>query len=142
MRKTDAARLTLDIEERPWGYSWRVAVDGVRAEWSSELRFPNVSRLRILVPGRQLGLCLAAVPVDEGRVRVLQLGYRSFLKPRAFDPIFRSINRRVLAADQAVVESSPPGPVPPAGDEVSVATDAIGLRFRKRVCGELLGARA
>ncbi len=138
IKSTAPARMVLDIEHHPWGYAWHVVIDGKRADWAAELRFPNVSLLRIPVPGKLLGICFAAVPVDEGQVRVLQLGYRNFLRPRLFDPIFRAINRRVIVEDQAVVESSPPGPVPPPAEERSVPTDAIGLRFRKRVYDELL----
>lgn len=70
-------------------------------------------------------------------MRILQLSYRDFLTAPVFHPVFRWINRRVLVEDQAVVESSPPGPVAAAGAEVSVATDVIGLRFRKRYFAEL-----
>lgn len=131
-------RLALDVQDHPWGTAWTVVMDGVAADWSSELRFPNVSLLRIPVPGKTLGICMAAVPIDEGRVRVLQLGYRNFLKSSIFHPIFNAINRRVLREDQAVVEASPPGPVPPPRWERSVATDEVGLRFRKRLYAELL----
>jgi phenylpropionate dioxygenase-like ring-hydroxylating dioxygenase large terminal subunit len=138
--KTNAdSRLTLDIQEHPWGFSWKAVVDGQRAEWSSELRFPNVTVLRIPgPPGKRLGICFAAIPAEAGTVRILQLGYRDFFTWKIFDPIFRWINRRVLLEDQAVVESSPAGPVPPSSEEPSVASDAIGLQFRKRVFAELL----
>lgn len=141
LNPTAESVLTLDVEDHPWGCSWRVVIDGRPADWSAELRFPNVTLLRIPVPGRQLGICFAAVPVDDLRVRVLQLGYRDFLRWRAFDPIFAAINRRVLGEDRRVVEASPPGVVPPAQAEVSVATDAVGLRFRKRLYAELLVER-
>ncbi|MBL8683038.1 MAG: aromatic ring-hydroxylating dioxygenase subunit alpha [Myxococcales bacterium] len=133
MRRSRDATLALDVEEHPWGWSWRAVVDGVAAEWSAELRLPNVSLLRIPAgPGKSLGICFAAVPVDGERARILQLGYRSFLRSPAFDWIFRAINRRVLGEDKAIVESSPVGPVPHASAEASVATDVVGLRFRKR----------
>jgi phenylpropionate dioxygenase-like ring-hydroxylating dioxygenase large terminal subunit len=140
MQKKPTSTLTLDVAEHPWGYSWKAVIDGVTADWAAELRFPNVSLLRIPVPGRRLGICFAAVPVDETRVRILQLSYRDFLTSPLFHPVFRWINRRVLVEDQAVVESSPPGPVPAAAAEVSVATDVIGLRFRKRYFAELAPA--
>ncbi|MDP3505036.1 MAG: aromatic ring-hydroxylating dioxygenase subunit alpha [Myxococcales bacterium] len=139
MQKHVDSRLSLDVDEHDWGFSWTVVIDGQRADWSSELRFPNVSLLRIPgPPGKRLGICFAAIPAEEGAVRILQLGYRDFATWRVFDPIFKWINRRVLLEDQAVVESSPPGPVPPPSEESSVATDVIGLRFRKRVLTELL----
>jgi phenylpropionate dioxygenase-like ring-hydroxylating dioxygenase large terminal subunit len=138
MKKRADSRLELEVEEHAWGSSWTVVVDGQRADWSSELRFPNVSLLRIPgPPGKLLGIVFAAIPAEEGTVRILQLGYRDFFTWRGFDPIFRWINRRVLLEDQAVVESSPPGPVPAPQEELSVATDVIGLRFRKRVLAEL-----
>lgn len=138
MHKTVESRLSVDVEEHAWGASWTVVVDGQRADWSSELRFPNVSLLRIPgPPGKRLGICFAAVPAEEGFVRILQLSYRDFARWRIFNPLFRWINRRVLREDQTVVESSPAGLVPPPSEEVSVATDVIGLRFRKRVLLEL-----
>lgn len=137
MQKSPSSTLTLDVTEQPWGYSWRAVVDGVAAEWASELRFPNVSLLRIPVPGQKLGICFAAVPVDAHHVRVLQLSYRNLLRSPLLHPVFRFINRRVLREDQAVVESSPPGPVWASLREASVPTDVIGLRFRKRCVAEL-----
>jgi phenylpropionate dioxygenase-like ring-hydroxylating dioxygenase large terminal subunit len=134
MRKTVDSRLEIDVDENPFGFSWTLVIDGVRAGWSSELHFPNVSLLRIPgPPGKRLGICFTAVPAEEGTVRILQLGYRDFLTWRVFDPLFRWINRRVLLEDQQVVESSPPGQVPDPSAEVSVATDIIGLRFRRRL---------
>ncbi len=137
MQTSPTSTLHLDVEEQPWGYAWRAVVDGVRADWASALYFPNVSLLRIPVPGKKLGICFAAVPVDENRVRILQLSYRNVLTNPVFHPLFRWINRQVLNEDQRVVESSPAGPVVPASREVSVPTDVIGLRFRKRYFAEL-----
>lgn len=135
MLTTDSSRLEVELEELAWGLRWRVAVDGRRAEWEAELHFPNVSLLRIPVPGRLLGICFAAVPIGPRQVRVLQLGYRDFLRFELLDPVFRWINRSVLREDQPVVESAPEE----AGalEERSVPTDVVGLRFRKRVRTEL-----
>jgi hypothetical protein len=41
------------------------------------------------------------------------------------------MNARIAAQDQAVVESSDPPEVPPAGEERSVGTDRATLHFRK-----------
>jgi nitrite reductase/ring-hydroxylating ferredoxin subunit len=139
---SSTARLSLDIVDEPWGWSWHAVIDGKRAEWAAELRWPNVSLLRIPAGRDTLGICFAAVPVDDDSVRVLQLSYRNMLRPALFHPVFRYINRRVLTEDQAIVESSPRGPVPRPHEESSVGADAIGLRFRKRYFADLAASAA
>jgi hypothetical protein len=74
----------------------------------------------------------AAVPETEARVRIIQLGFRDFLTPRLFNPVFRAINRRVLDEDQRVVESNA-SPVPRPAAERSLPPDALALKFRARL---------
>lgn len=136
-RPESPPRLALDVTDHDWGWSWHAVVDGKRAEWAAELRWPNVMLLRIPAGSSTLGICFAAVPVDDDHVRILQLSYRSMLRPAVFHPVFRFINRRVLVEDQAIVESQPPGPPRPEMTQRSVPTDVVGLRFRKRVMAEL-----
>jgi hypothetical protein len=64
------------------------------------------------------------------------------LRSRIFDTIFDYMNKRIAKEDQAVVESSCPAEMPPAGAEKSVRTDALTLRFRKDYFARLKGTRA
>lgn len=101
---------------------------------------PNVMRLRF--PGNE-GFeptqLMAVVPVDERTTRMMTI-----LKPGAsvFRLMSALIGRRILREDQRVVESSDPPEVPPAGTELSVASDAGVLAFRRYYDQTLRGSSA
>jgi hypothetical protein len=82
------------------------------------------------------------VPVDDVTTRMVVVNTRSFLTLAVFNPLFALSNRKIVAEDRAVLESSFPSEVPPAGDELSVRTDKVTLQFRKYWFDELRGTPA
>ena len=93
--------------------------------------FPNAMEMIIDPPKRFLRLLAVCTPGLPGQTALTIYTMRNFAKARAFDPIFARMNSRIAAEDKAIIESSMPAEVPPAGDEMSVATDAPTLAFRK-----------
>ena len=75
-----------------------------------------------------MAVCL---PVDETHPQLTITTLRNFARWRAFDGYFRRSNRKIANEDKAVLETSDPFAVPPAGQEKSVRTDAPTLAFRK-----------
>jgi phenylpropionate dioxygenase-like ring-hydroxylating dioxygenase large terminal subunit len=140
-RQTDA-RLDVTMDEQPWGMSTKILIDGQPQPGSLDLRWPNQMNLHIGVPRRTLIMLVACVPVDREHTVMLLTMARSFLTSRLFDPFFHRANARIAAEDRAIVESSFPVEVPPAGQERSVRTDAPTLAFRRRYFAELHGSSA
>lgn len=136
------ARMDVAWEERPWGAHTHIAIDGKAEPGSLDLRWPNQMNLHIPIPGKLLMMLVACVPINEHRTRMLMIMARDFLTSRLFDPFFHRTNARIALEDKAVVESSFPAVVPPAGEERSVRTDAPTLAFRKRYFAELHGSSA
>lgn len=93
--------------------------------------FPNLMELAIDPKGRLLRLIASCAPAGSGETRLTLYTIRDFAKARILDPIFARANARIAAEDRAILESSCPREVPPAGAERSVATDAPTLAFRK-----------
>ena len=93
--------------------------------------FPNTMELLIDPPGRVFRLMAVCQPEAEGHTRLTLFTIRNFAKSRLFNPLFRYANARIAAEDKAIVESSLPAQVPPAGEEKSVRTDKPTLAFRK-----------
>jgi len=131
------ARMDVHWEERPWGAHSTITIDGKPQPGALELRWPNMMNLYAPIGKRTLVLQVACLPLDGARTRMLVSGARDFLRGRLFDPLFDWMNRRIVVEDQAIVESSQPPEVPPAGAERSVRTDALPLHFRKRYFAEL-----
>lgn len=131
------ARMDIRCEERPWGLHTSIAIDGEERPGSLDLRWPN--RMNLFVGGsrRTLVMQVACVPIDAQRTRMILTTGRDFLRARLLDPLFHRLNLRIAGEDKAIVESSAPAEVPPAGDERSVRTDAPTLWFRKRYYKEL-----
>ena len=93
--------------------------------------FPNMMELTIDPGGRLLRMLAVCLPLDNQRTRLTIYTLRNFARWRLFDPLFARANARIAAEDRAIVESSRPAQVPPAGEERSVASDAPTLAFRK-----------
>lgn len=125
------ARMDIFWEDRPWGAHTTSTIDGKPQEGALDFRAPNAMHLHIPTGKRTLGLMSACVPIDDASTRMLLITARDFLRARVFDRFFHWANHRVAVEDQAVVESSSPSEVPPAGDERSVRTDEPTLKFRK-----------
>lgn len=125
------ARMEIRWEDRPWGGRTSIAIDGAAQEGVLDYRFPNLMHLHISAGKRTLEVMSACLPIDETRTRMTFITIRSFLKPRLFDRLFHYGNRRIGGEDREIVESSPPGEVPPAGEERAVRTDEPTLKFRK-----------
>jgi phenylpropionate dioxygenase-like ring-hydroxylating dioxygenase large terminal subunit len=133
-------RLDIAWQEQPWGAHTRIAIDGDQQPGALDFRWPNQMNLHVPFAERTLVLAVACVPIDAARTRLLLLSARSFLRSRVFDFAFHLMNRRIANEDRAIVESSQPSAVPPAGLEQSVRTDAPTLYFRKRYFAELASA--
>lgn len=102
-------------------------------ELAIDPRIPGIGQTTF----RLLAVC---TPAEPGTTRLTIYTLRDFARSRLFDPLFARTNARIAAEDRAIVESSQPPEVPPAGEERSVATDAPTLAFRKiwftRIRGE------
>ena len=93
--------------------------------------FPNVMEMVINPGGRFLRLLAVCTPGMPDQTWLTIYTLRNFAKARAFDPVFARMNARIAAEDKTIIESSMPAEVPPSADEMSVATDAPTLAFRK-----------
>jgi len=133
-------RMDVSWEERPWGAHSSIKIDGEAQPGSLDLRWPNQMTLHIGVPGKLLKMMVSCVPVDDRRTRMLLCMARDFMTSPLFDGVFHRSNARIASEDRAVVESSYPVEVPPAGEERSVRTDGFTLLFRKRYFNELKGS--
>lgn len=140
MTGRSAGRMDIAWEERPWGAHTHVSIDDKPEPGALDFRWPNQMNLYVPIRGRLLMLMVACVPLDEGRTNMLMTVARDFLRPSLFDAIFHRMNLRIAGEDQAIVESSFPREVPPAGEERSVRTDGPTLVFRKRYFAELKGS--
>jgi phenylpropionate dioxygenase-like ring-hydroxylating dioxygenase large terminal subunit len=128
----DRSRMDIDVDVTDFGARSRIQIDGVAQDGTLDFYKPNAMVLTILESERRTMVNIVAmVPIDRERTNMVMMTSRSFLKLRAFDPLFRFANGRIAFEDKAVVESSFPAEVPDAGDELSVRTDRLPLLFRK-----------
>jgi phenylpropionate dioxygenase-like ring-hydroxylating dioxygenase large terminal subunit len=125
------SRMDIQLDDRPYGFTTRIKIDGADQPGRLDYRFPNAMVLHILSGKQTLVMQVACVPESDTRTRMVLTTARSFLKSRLFDPIFHYQNRKIAFQDKAIVESSWPVAVPRASEERSVRTDAPTLRFRK-----------
>ncbi len=112
-----------------WSLSW--VIDDHEFRDGLEWRRPNGMVLYIMRGKRGFRQHVWCIPEDEGHVRMLLVATRQFLRYNPLGWLGDQFNRLVLLEDRGVVESSQPPEVPPPGDEVSVASDAPTLQFRK-----------
>ncbi|MFO0604747.1 MAG: aromatic ring-hydroxylating dioxygenase subunit alpha [Polyangiales bacterium] len=102
-----------------------------------EFRRPNMMVLKIPIPGKLFHMHSICVPVGPRETKMIVVGARDFATSSLLDGFFNRTNRKVLGEDKAVLESSDPPEVPPAGEERSVANDRPTLQFRKYYFDEL-----
>lgn len=119
-------------------------VEGRPSTARLDYRFPNAMELFIDPPGgktrrifRMLAVCL---PESDTHTQMCIYTLRNFARSPLLDPLFKWSNGRIAREDQAVLESSQPLSVPPAGEERSVRTDAPTLAFRKLYFETLAGS--
>jgi phenylpropionate dioxygenase-like ring-hydroxylating dioxygenase large terminal subunit len=130
-KPAEQSRMDMIFEERPFGYVSHFQINGKDEPGELDYHFPNIMVLHIPMPWRTLKLCIACVPIDENRTRMVIVSMRNFLKFRIFDWLFRAINRRVASEDKPILETSWPAEVPPPGQELSVRLDKPTLYFRR-----------
>ena len=119
------------IETTPQGFRTVSTIDGrpPTGSWLDWLR-PNGMCLNIPIPKGIWRIHAFCVPVDEQTTEMMVFSVRTFL-PWMPAFIMDRVNKRILDEDRAVLESSQPPIVPPAGDEMSVASDRATLAFRR-----------
>jgi phenylpropionate dioxygenase-like ring-hydroxylating dioxygenase large terminal subunit len=130
--------LECSIEPTTWGAEIRASFDGASTGAGLAWRRPNGMELRI-IENKWHGQ-IFCVPVDADHTRMVFGFARKFLGNRVFSWISDRMNRRIAGEDRAVVESSMPREVPPPAEELSVATDAPTLYFRRYYYRELRGS--
>ena len=96
-----------------------------------EFHKPNIMVLKIPIPGRLFHMHSICVPLSQRETLMIVVGTRDFATSSLLTPFFNRSNKKVLGEDRAVLESSDPPEVPPAGEERSVANDRPTLQFRK-----------
>jgi phenylpropionate dioxygenase-like ring-hydroxylating dioxygenase large terminal subunit len=130
-KPAEQGRMDMIMEETPFGYASRIQIDGKDEPGELDYHFPNIMVLHIPMPWRTLKLCIACVPIDDNRTRMIIASMRNFLKLRMFDWVFRAMNNRVASEDKPILETSWPAEVPPPGQEQSVRLDKPTLYFRR-----------
>ena len=134
--------LKLDWEPNETGALIRASFDGEPAGAALEWRRPNGMVLRLDPPGgKKMRMHLYCVPIDDKSTRLILVAARNFWR-NPVGKLFDQFNRLILLEDRSIVESSDPPEVPPAGDELSVATDGPTLAFRRYYYRELRGRGA
>jgi phenylpropionate dioxygenase-like ring-hydroxylating dioxygenase large terminal subunit len=96
---------------------------------------------RLDPPGRKMRMHIWSVPINDRSTRLILVAARNFWR-NPIGKLFDQFNRLILLEDRSVVESSDPPEVPPPGEELSVATDAPTLAFRRYYYRELRGRGA
>ncbi|NBC36723.1 Rieske 2Fe-2S domain-containing protein [Novosphingobium sp. FSY-8] len=128
--RTDAA-MTMAWNETPSGAQITATRAGEAPKTTLAYHFPNVMELSIDPGGRVLRMLAVCLPQADGRTRLSIYSIRNFAKWAPLDRLFARMNARIAAEDKAIIESSQPATVPPAGEERSVPTDIPTLAFRK-----------
>jgi len=127
-----------DVTPTEWGFSTRNGIGrrggGFRLDWYR----PNLSVLHFGY-GDEANLHVFSIPVDAQHTRVMTVRRL----PEGTDAIAwsrrnASVDNPILSEDRAVVESQS-GEVPDDDSEISVATDAPSIAFRRWYHHELLG---
>lgn len=135
-------RMDTNWTETPYGARIENLVEGRDRPARLDYRFPNAMELFIDPPGKLLRMMALCIPEKEGQTRLTIITLRDFARWPLLNPIFRRMNRRIALEDQAILESSQPSEVPPAGEEKSVRTDKPTLAFRKLYFERIKGSSA
>ncbi len=106
-------------------------IDNQNKSASLDFYQPNMMSLNVPIPNQTFRIQAICVPVGPKQTRMIIVGARSFAKAAILNPLFSYFNGIVAAQDRAIVEGSLPVQVPPASEELSVATDRVTLQFRK-----------
>jgi phenylpropionate dioxygenase-like ring-hydroxylating dioxygenase large terminal subunit len=130
-RMTRDSRMTMRWEATDFGGHIGMTLDDQPEVMLLEFHKPNLMLLKIPIPGRLFRMHAICVPVGPRATRMIVVGARDFATSSLLNPFFKKSNDKILFEDQAVLESSEPPEVPPAGDERSVASDRPTLQFRK-----------
>lgn len=134
----------MEVSWTPVDYGARIENEVVGRPSTARLdyRFPNAMELFIDPPKRTFRMLAVCLPESETHTLMCIYTMRDFLRPALFNPLFAWSNARIAREDQAVLESSNPPRIPPAGQEKSVRTDAPTLAFRKLYFEKLAGSSA
>jgi phenylpropionate dioxygenase-like ring-hydroxylating dioxygenase large terminal subunit len=142
-RMTKDSRIVMTWEETPWGGRQRSSLDGDDSGGAHlDYYRPNIMALHIPIPNKRMAMHALVVPVDDTHTRLIVVGARDFMTARFLNPLFNKSNAIIAAQDKEVVESSFPVEVPPAAQELSVASDKPTLQFRKYYFESLKGSSA
>lgn len=135
-------RMDTEWIEEPYGARIENRMEGKEGPARLDFRYPNAMELFIDPPGRLLRLMAICTPEGAGQTRLTIITMRNFARSPLFNPIFRRTNRKIALEDQAILETSLPGEVPPPAQEKSVRTDRPTLAFRKLYFDRIKGSRA
>jgi phenylpropionate dioxygenase-like ring-hydroxylating dioxygenase large terminal subunit len=123
--------MDIHIETTERGFRTAATIDGrPRGEsWLDWLR-PNGMTLNIPIPKGLWRIHAFCIPVDDHTTEMMVFSIRTFMR---WIPSFLMdrVNKRILDEDREVLESSQPPMVPPAAEELSVASDRATLAFRR-----------
>lgn len=131
LRGRTAEKMEMTWHETGFGAEITAHRSGEAPRSSLRYHFPNIMELAIDPGGRIMRLLAVCSPAEAGATRLTIYTIRNFARLRLFDPLFARANRKIAEEDRAILESSLPPEVPPAGEEHSVASDAPTLAFRK-----------
>jgi phenylpropionate dioxygenase-like ring-hydroxylating dioxygenase large terminal subunit len=136
------SRMDVRWQETSYGGRAWSGLDGEESAAYLDYFRPNIMVLNIPIPGRHFRIHALIIPEASGRTRLILAGSRDFAKWRLLNPFFSWQNGFIAGEDKAVVESTGPTEVPPPGTELSVATDAATLQFRRYYYSALRGSTA
>lgn len=128
----DSSKMELTVDPRPHGFKLGWSIDGAMNN-SGSLQWwrPNAMELDISFNNRLYKQHIYCVPVSATETDMMVIAVRDF---GLFNPLLKLFdyfgNRKIIAEDQAVVESSDPPEIPMTAEEKSVATDKPTLVFR------------
>ncbi|MBO9602667.1 MAG: aromatic ring-hydroxylating dioxygenase subunit alpha [Novosphingobium sp.] len=135
-------RMETEWFEEPYGARIENIIEGKDKPSRLDYRYPNAMELFLEIPGRLMHLMAICTPENQDQTRLTIVTLRDFARSKLLDPFFRRSNRRIALEDQAILESSLPAEVPPAGQEKSVRTDRPTLAFRKLYFERIKGSSA
>ncbi len=141
-RMTFDSKLAMGWDERPYGARITVTMDAEPPREILDFLAPNGMALLLAPPPKLFRIHAFCIPTEPGKTRMLVATARAFATSPLLDPMFAVGNRKILGQDRAVVESSQPPEVPPAAEELSVATDRPTLAFRHWYFKRLKGTSA
>ncbi|MGZ3247369.1 MAG: Rieske 2Fe-2S domain-containing protein [Croceibacterium sp.] len=124
-------RMDMSWTETPYGAKVENVIEGRERGARLDYRSPNAMELFIDFGGRLFRMLAICLPVDDTHTLLTIVTLRNFARWRGFDAYFLRSNRKIAIEDKAILETSDPIAVPPAGQEKSVRTDAPTLAFRK-----------